>query len=113
MDNDLVYSTTQGDLRKKANKKSSKNASLPPGVKNDGTIRVQKEKKGRGGKTVTVLYGVPLEGNDLVQLSKQMKQHIGTGGTLKDGVIVLQGDHIPKVITFLKNKGFQTKRMGG
>ncbi|MBM3225003.1 MAG: translation initiation factor Sui1 [Candidatus Tectomicrobia bacterium] len=79
----------------------------------DGVVRVGRETKGRKGKGVTIITGVPLEPAALQQLATQLKQHCGAGGTLKDGVIELQGDHRDRVIAVLRQRGYQVKRAGG
>ena len=73
----------------------------------DGVVRVSRETKGRGGK------GVPLDGDALTALGKQLRTTCGTGGTVKDGAIELQGDHCERVIELLKQRGWQVKRSGG
>jgi translation initiation factor 1 len=79
----------------------------------DGIVRVRREKKGRKGKTVTTLTGIPLPANDLEDLAKALKQRCGTGGTVKDGVIEIQGDHCDVLITELQAREFVVKRAGG
>lgn len=79
----------------------------------DGIVRVSRETKGRGGKAVTLVKGVPLDAEALTALSKQLKTACGTGGTVKDGVIEVQGDHIEKVMAALVGKGYTVKRAGG
>jgi len=110
----IVYSQEFGDLRNKKNKKKGSAApKAPSGIKNDGIVRVQRESKGRGGKTVTVVYGVPLSGNELSLLAASLKQKCGTGGTVKDGVILIQGDKSETVIQMLTEKGYTVKKAGG
>lgn len=79
----------------------------------DGIVRVSRETKGRGGKAVTLVKGVPLDAEALTALGKQLKTACGTGGTVKDGVIEVQGDHIEKVMAALVGKGYTVKRAGG
>ena len=81
--------------------------------KNSGGIRVGRETKGRKGKGVTVITGVPLPREELSVLAKQLKQKCGAGGTVKDGVIEIQGDHRDVVITELQKHGYTAKRSGG
>jgi translation initiation factor 1 len=85
-------------------------AAVPAG---DGVVRVSRETKGRGGKAVTVVKGVTLAAAGLVELGKQLKAACGTGGTVKDGVIEVQGDHCDRVIDLLKAQGYTVKRAGG
>ena len=79
----------------------------------DGIVRVQRETKGRGGKAVTVIRGVPLDADALASLGKQVKTACGSGGTVKDGVIEVQGDHVERVMALLAAQGHTVKRSGG
>lgn len=79
----------------------------------DGIVRVALETKGRRGKGVTVINGVPLNTADLLALGKQLKAACGSGGTTKNGIIEIQGDHREVVIARLKERGWQIKRVGG
>ena len=72
-----------------------------------------RKKKGRGGKVVTVISGLPLAGNDLKALAKQLKKRCGGGGAVKDGNIELQGDHVDILVEHLQKAGFAAKRAGG
>jgi len=74
---------------------------------------IRREKKGRGGKTVTVVYGLHLRPDALKALGKQLRQACGTGGTVKDGAIEIQGDHRDKVAEALQLLGYRTKLTGG
>lgn len=112
MEDEFVYSTEEGDLRKKKNRKKATSA-RPEGIKNDGTIRVQREKKGRGGKTVSIVYDMPVSRDELKEWSTKLKQQCGCGGSVKDGTIILQGDRTEKIVEILKSAGFQAKRAGG
>jgi translation initiation factor 1 len=85
----------------------------PRGKAADAVVRVGRQTKGRRGKGVTVVTGVPLTGGDLKQLAKALKQRCGTGGTVKDGVIEMQGDHRDVIVAELERQGFQAKRSGG
>ena len=100
----LVYSTDQGRMCPLCRQP------VPAG---DGIVRVSRETKGRGGKSVTVVRGVLLEGPALIELGKQLKTQCGTGGTVRDGVIEVQGDHCDKVMLLLQARGFKIKRSGG
>jgi len=111
----LVYSTEAGRMcpvcrRPLAQCVCKSNQAVPAG---DGIVRVLRETKGRGGKAVTVVRGVPVEAAGLVKLGQQLKAACGSGGTVKDGVIEVQGDHCDKVIAMLQGQGFQVKRAGG
>ena len=79
----------------------------------DGIVRVSRETKGRAGKGVTLVKGLPLDAAALAQTAKQLKAACGSGGTVKDGVVEVQGDHGEKVIEFLKKQGWTVKRAGG
>ena len=79
----------------------------------DGIVRVSRESKGRGGKVVTMVKGLALDGLALAALGKQIKAACGSGGTVKDGVIEVQGDHCERVIEVLKAQGRTVKRAGG
>jgi translation initiation factor 1 len=111
----LVYSTEHGSMcpvcRQPLAQCSCKpTAVLPAG---DGIVRVSRETKGRKGKGVTLIKGVPLEAVALAQLGKQLRTVCGSGGTVKDGVIEIQGDHCELVIEQLKQQGLTVKRAGG
>lgn len=79
----------------------------------DGVARVAREKQGRGGKTVTVVRGLPLDADALASLGKRLRTACGAGGTCKDGVLEVQGDHAERVLTLLQGEGFKAKRAGG
>ena len=79
----------------------------------DGVVRVSREKQGRGGKTVTVVRGLMLDAMALIATGKQLRADCGAGGTAKDGVIEVQGDHVERVMSWLAQAGHQVKRAGG
>lgn len=79
----------------------------------DGIVRVQREKKGRKGKTVTTVSGVPLDADALRDLAGELKRRCGTGGSVKDGVIEIQGDHRDTLVASLEERGYTVKRAGG
>lgn len=79
----------------------------------DGIVRVSRETKGRGGKSVTLVKGLGLEPAALVKLAQQLKAACGSGGTVKDGVIEVQGEHRDRVIELLAAQGHNVKRAGG
>ena len=85
----------------------------PPLRKGDGIVRVSREIKGRKGKGVTVISGLPLNEQELKALGKQLKQQCGSGGTVKQGSIEIQGDHRDLVLAELRNFGYQVKKSGG
>ena len=76
-------------------------------------VRVSRETKGRGGKAVTLVKGISLPINDLEALGKQLKAACGSGGTVKDGVIEVQGEHIERIVALLSARGYKAKRAGG
>jgi translation initiation factor 1 len=84
-----------------------------PRPASDGVVRVSRSSKGRGGKTVTLIQGVSLDDAALTQLGKQLKAACGSGGTVKDGVIEVQGDHRELVQRQLVDKGYNVKLAGG
>ncbi|SEL67494.1 translation initiation factor 1 [Atopomonas hussainii] len=110
----LVYSTDKGECCPGCSQPKAactcQQASLPVG---DGVVRVRRETKGRGGKTVTSVSGVPLVGDELKALAASLKKRCGTGGTLKDGVIEIQGEHVETLLAELSKQGFKAKRSGG
>ncbi|WP_210396642.1 translation initiation factor Sui1 [Motiliproteus sediminis] len=85
-------------------------ATIPEG---DGVVRVSLETKGRKGKGVTLITGVPLAAADLKTLAKTLKQRCGVGGAVKDGVIEIQGDHRDLLASLLSERGFKVKKAGG
>ncbi|MCK9503159.1 MAG: stress response translation initiation inhibitor YciH [Porticoccaceae bacterium] len=101
----LVYSTASGRINDKAP------AAAPP--QGDGIVRIRRETSGRKGKGVTTITGVPLEEKPLNELAKELKQLCGTGGTVKNFVIEIQGDHREKLRDALTRKGYTVKLAGG
>ena len=79
----------------------------------DGIVRIRREVGGPGGKTVTVVTGLALEAADLAALSKRLKSACGTGGTVKGGVLELQGDHREQLAVLLAGEGLRSKLAGG
>ncbi len=104
-----VYSTSEGDLRKPASRGSTRREA--PSGPSDGIVRVSRETSGRRGKTVTVVRGLPPRELDAV--ASDLKRLCGTGGSAKDGVVEIQGDHRPKVVARLEAKGYRVKLAGG
>ena len=86
---------------------------IPKRPVGDGIVRVSRETKGRAGKGVTLVKGVPLDDDALTALGKKLKAACGSGGTVKEGVIEVQGDHVEKVMAALVAQGFTVKRAGG
>lgn len=85
----------------------------PAAVSGDGIVRVGRETKGRKGKGVSLVTGVPFEGEALTQLARRLKAKCGSGGTVKNGVIEIQGDHRDRLMEELTKEGFTVKRAGG
>ena len=105
-DSKLVYSTDAGRI-----KSIDPLPNLPP--KGDGFIRIRRETAGRNGKGVTTLTGFELPAAELQTLAKQLKQLCGTGGTVKEWTIEIQGDQREKLKTELEKRGFRVKLAGG
>ena len=123
MSGDTVYSSEHGRMcphcglpikrcqcRKNPRGAGGRDGATPEG---DGIVRVRREKKGRKGKTVTTLTGVPLAPDELKELARELKQRCGTGGAVKDGVIEIQGDHCNELIEELERRDYKVKRAGG
>lgn len=110
----LVYSTDQGrmcpDCRQSVEQCRCGEPQLPAG---DGIVRVSREVKGRKGKGVTLITGVPLAGDELRDLARQLKARCGTGGTVKEGAIEIQGDQRDLLVPFLQEKGWTVRKSGG
>jgi translation initiation factor 1 len=110
----IVYSTAQGRICPRCgspvNQCTCRKKISPFG---DGNVRVFCEKKGRKGKGVTLIKGLDMNSDALVSISKKLKVMCGSGGTVKEGVIEIQGDHIERVLDYLKKQGVRAKRAGG
>lgn len=121
----LVYSTDGGrqdfcptcGLRREACrcrvKTSGRAAPKVPTVPNDGTVRLHRDRKGRGGKTVTLITGVRGNASALEELATALKRFCGCGGGVKDGVIEIQGDHRERLAARLTELGYTVKIAGG
>jgi translation initiation factor 1 len=104
----VVYSTTDGDLRK-ARPADQRRAAAAAG----GRVKVRREVAGRRGKAVTTVTGVPLDDAGLRELAGRLKKRCGVGGSAKDGVIELQGDHRDVVVEVLRADGYDVVLAGG
>ena len=121
MSDRLVYSTDDGRINTcpvcgrsyKQCQCDKRGSTSQPTKKSDGTVRVMRDRKGRGGKTVTVIAGVMGSEAELTMLAQQLKKLCGSGGTVKDGNIEIQGDHCEKVMAKLTALGYKVKRSGG
>ncbi len=91
-------------------KAASPKTSSPPA---DGIVRLERQTKGRKGKGVTLIKGVPLASAELNELGKKLKKRCGSGGTVKDGVIEIQGDHRDRLLDELTKMGWKVKKAGG
>lgn len=110
-----VYSTDYGRLCPSCGQPRAQCVcrQTPHVPKGDGMVRVGRETKGRKGKGVTIITGVPLDADGLQKLAKQLKQKCGAGGSVKDGVIEIQGDHRDALLEELQKQGYTAKRSGG
>ncbi len=106
-DSILVYSTDTGRVKQATAGKK------PAPQLNDGFVRLRREVKGRGGGTVIVINGIPLSAPQLKELATALKKKCGCGGTAKDGVIEIQGDHRDVLAVELQTRGFKVKMAGG
>ena len=107
--NKTIWSSEDGDLRKKE-QTTSHAKSLPS---QQQTVYLHRESSGRAGKAVTLVKKLILSEDDLKALAKKLKQKCGTGGTVKDGVIEIQGEHREKVADVLQKLGYKVKIAGG
>lgn len=101
----LVYSTETGRI-----KEEKPVAAVPQG---DGIVRIKRETAGRNGKGVTTISGIPLAEPELKELAKLLKVSCGVGGSVKDGVIEIQGDQREKIKQELEKRGYKVKLAGG
>ena len=115
----LVYSTDSGKICPLCQKPVSectckkKKSRSQTDIKSDGIIRIQREVKGRKGKTVTTVSGFQLDDDELRSLAAQLKRKCGTGGSVKEGIIIIQGDHRDALLSELKKQGYTAKLAGG
>jgi translation initiation factor 1 len=115
----LVYSTESGKICPSCQKPVSectckkKKTRSQTNIKIDGIIRIQREVKGRKGKTVTTASGFQIKADELKNLATQLKRRCGTGGSVKDGVIIIQGDQRETLLSELKKQGYKVKLAGG
>ena len=107
--NRTVWSSDQGDLRR-TQTVTRKVKSLPP---HEQTVYLHRDSKGRGGKSVTLVKKLVLSEEDMKELVTKLKQICGSGGTIKDGVIEIQGEHREKIAEALKKLGYKVKIAGG
>jgi translation initiation factor 1 len=108
-DRKTVWSSERSDLRKQDEKPAVVN-SLPP---QQQTVYLHRESKGRGGKAVTLVKGLVLSEGDMSALAKTLKQSCGSGGTIKDSVIEIQGENRERIADTLRKLGYKVKLAGG
>jgi translation initiation factor 1 len=115
MNSRIVYSTGIGTLCPNC-RRPVRECVCPkgvPGAAKPGAVRVARETQGRAGKGVTTIRGLPLSLSDLEALATKLKKRCGSGGTVRDGVIEIQGDHRDVIVAELIKAGWQAKRSGG
>ena len=115
MNSRIVYSTGVGTLCPNC-RRPVRECVCPkgaPGAAVPKAVRVARETQGRAGKGVTVITGLPLSLSDLETLATKLKKHCGSGGTVREGVIEIQGDHRDVIVAELIKAGWQAKRSGG
>lgn len=114
--NGVVYSTDHGRICPDCGRPIAQCVcrGKPSGSpKTDGVVRVSRETKGRKGKGVTLITGLPSSDDELKDLARELKQKCGSGGTVKDGVVEIQGDHRDVLVAELTARGYTVKRSGG
>jgi translation initiation factor 1 len=94
-------------------KKACNCTSEAPAPSKSTVVRVGRETKGRGGKGVTIISDLPLDETGLAELATKLKTRLGTGGTIKNGRIEIQGDHRDRIVQELEGLGYRAKRAGG
>ena len=110
----LVYSTDSGRMCPECRMPAAQcRCKAQSAIKGDGVVRVSRQTKGRGGKAVTLVQGLALDAAALALLGKELRTACGSGGTVKDGVIEVQGDHCELVMEKLTKLGHRPKRTGG
>jgi translation initiation factor 1 len=114
----LVYSTDSGRMcpacrQPLAACQCKALAAAAAATRGDGTVRVSRETSGRGGKAVTLVRGLALAPGASAALAKRLRSACGAGGTVKDGVIEVQGEHRDRIVALLEAEGYKVKRAGG
>ncbi len=118
-DRRLVYSTEQGSvdmpMARPGKKRHATTRPAAPSIRNPSKqgVRIRRESKGRGGKHVCVISGLPLNHSELKALLKQLKNKLGSGGAIKGVELEIQGDHRDKLLVLLEKEGFRAKLAGG
>jgi translation initiation factor 1 len=113
--NGIVYSTAHGRMCPECGRSAKECVCRQKKAVHggDGVVRIGRETKGRKGKGVTVITGLPGDESELKELGRQLKAKCGAGGTVKDGVIEIQGDHRHVLLQELSNRGWEVKLAGG
>jgi translation initiation factor 1 len=106
----VVWSSDDGDLRRAPDPSGARARAVAAA---GGRVKVRRETSGRRGKAVTTVAGVPLDDDGLRALAGRLKRRCGVGGSVKDGVIELQGDHRDAVLALLTDEGYDVVRAGG
>lgn len=109
----VVYSTEKGRLCPECGEPIDScrcDAHRKNQVLGSGKVRVRREVKGRGGKAVTVITGLPMNEQSLKDCCREIKQKLGVGGAVKEGNIEIQGEHISFILEHLKKKGIEAKK---
>ena len=106
----VVIHESQPRFRTAQSSTGAKPVAAPAGP---ARVRVGREVSGRGGKGVSVISGLPLEGAALEDLATRLKKLCGAGGAVKNGVIEIQGDHVETLLAELVKQGFKAKKSGG
>lgn len=111
----LVYSTDSGRMCPACRKPIAQCscATSRPAAPGDGIVRISRETKGRGGKTVTVVRGLAADAVTVETIARQLKAACGSGGAVKDGAVELQGDHRDQVAALLIAQGHKVRQAGG
>jgi translation initiation factor 1 len=115
MNSRIVYSTGIGSLCPNC-RRPVRDCVCPagaPGAAKPAAVRVARETQGRAGKGVTTITGLPLAASELEALAGKLKKRCGSGGTVREGVIEIQGDHRDRIVAELIKLGWQAKRSGG
>ena len=115
--NPIVYSTEKGRIcpecdfpEKECHCRTKKISKI---IFDDGTIRIRKEKKGRNGKEVTTIQGIPLSEQAVQSIATDIKKKLGTGGTVKDDIIEIQGDRVKFITEYFIKLGYKVQINGG
>ena len=109
----LVYSTDQGRLCPVCQQSVNLCNCRSQQIKGDGNVRILRQTKGRKGKGVSLITGLPLIEDELKTLAKQLKKICGCGGTVKEGIIEIQGDYRERLLEELTKRGYKAKIAGG